>query len=63
MKMIKFTLVEGLKFYLNSNYIQGVSEISGITDRSILVADGERVQVKGTPEEIVGMIHEVEGNK
>lgn len=61
MKMIKFTLVEGLKFYLNSNYIQGVSEISGITDRSILVADGERVQVKGAPEEIVKLINEAEG--
>nr|DAX80790.1 MAG TPA: Flagellar and Swarming motility protein [Caudoviricetes sp.] len=63
MKMIKFITTGGQEFYVNTNFIQGVSGINGVTDYSTIVVDNEPVQVKGTPEQIVAMIHEAEGNK
>ena len=63
MKMIKFITAEGQEFYVKTNFIQGVSGINCMEDYSRIVVDTESVQVKGTPEEIVKMIHEAEENK
>lgn len=63
MKMIKFITRAGQEFYVNTNYIQGVSGIDGVTDYSTIVVDNEPVKVEGAPEQIVAMIHEVEGDK
>lgn len=60
MKMIKLKTVEGQTFYVNTNFIQGVSEIRGVEGCSVIVVESEPAQVKGTPEEIVKMIHEAE---
>ena len=58
--MIKLTAVEGLEFYVNIDYIQGVSKFDNVPDCSTVLIESEPCYVKGTPEEIVAMIHEAE---
>lgn len=63
MKMIKVTNYDGYEFYVNTNYIESVGKTSTIIDSATIWLGDEAIEVKETPEQIVAMIHEAEGNK
>ena len=63
MKMIKVTDEYGEDFYVNIKYISIVEKYEYATDYSIIQTVDSSVTAKGTPEEIVAMIHEAEGDK
>ena len=63
MKMIKFTELYGKEIYVVIKHILAIGKYEYAEGHSAITLPVGDIFVKGTPEEIVGMIHEVEGNK
>lgn len=62
MKMIKVKTIFNTNTYINIDFIESVSN-NGSKENTTIETRVGAFEVKGTPEEIVAMIHEAEGNK
>ena len=63
MKIIELTELFNRKIYMNIDNISVIEKYENAGGHSLIRMDRTEFHVKETPEEIVAMIHEVEGNK
>lgn len=63
MRMIKVTNEYREEIYINIKYITYIENYEYLEGYSKIQTVDSSVAAKGTPEEIVAMIHEAEGNK
>lgn len=61
MKMIKATELYGKEIYVVIKHILAIGKYEYAEGHSVITLPGGEIFVKGTPEQIVAMIHEVEG--
>ena len=63
MKMIRLTELFNKEIYMNVEKISVIEKYENAGGHSLIRMDRTEFHVKETPEQIVAMIHEAEGNK